>query len=345
LDLNSVAKFALSTLPREHGVKVVLTGEGSDEHFAGYTWFPVEFLRSPDGGMADSILTRDGQLRENLHNSVIDEMKKMWKAQGAAQYDLEDTDSEVATYASGNTMPDTMLALQAPSIMYQPWVHEQYKGKWDMRETVMKAHSPEIREKMRNKWHPAHTAMYMWNKTNLVNIILAAMGDRAEMAHSIEARTPFLDHHLAEYVNSLPPSVKLHYQPPQEHGVDAVDNFWWQSAGSVLRTITEKWILREAARPFITDELYKRRKVPFLAPVKWPRDGPIHKMFKNLLTREAVENLGFVNHGFIEKALEIGFGDDANSGAFRVLCVTGAWVTLSQRFGIKQATVEKSGWV
>lgn len=26
------------------------------------------------------------------------------------------------------------------------------------------------------------------------------------------------------------------------------------------KTLTEKWILREAAKPFITEELYKRRK-------------------------------------------------------------------------------------
>ena len=35
-DLNSVGKFCLSMLPREEGINVVLTGEGSEEHFGGY---------------------------------------------------------------------------------------------------------------------------------------------------------------------------------------------------------------------------------------------------------------------------------------------------------------------
>ena len=61
------------------------------------------------------------------------------------------------------------------------------------------------------------------------------------MAHSIEARTPFLDHHLTEYVNGLPPSGKIRWDAEEERFV-------------------EKWILREASKPFITEELYKRKK-------------------------------------------------------------------------------------
>jgi asparagine synthase (glutamine-hydrolysing) len=61
------------------------------------------------------------------------------------------------------------------------------------------------------------------------------------MAHSIEARTPFLDHELTEYVYGLPPSVKIKWDAKDERFV-------------------EKWILREAAKPFITKELYERKK-------------------------------------------------------------------------------------
>ena len=35
-------------------------------------------------------------------------------------------------------------------------------------------------------------------KTVLPNFILTFLGDRMEMAHSIEGRVPFLDHHVAE---------------------------------------------------------------------------------------------------------------------------------------------------
>lgn len=64
--------------------------------------------------------------------------------------------------------------------------------------------------------------------------------------HSIEARTPFLDHHLTEYVNGLPPSMKIRWVEDEEE----------EDGGRFV----EKWVLREASKPFITDELYRRKK-------------------------------------------------------------------------------------
>jgi asparagine synthase (glutamine-hydrolysing) len=94
---------------------------------------------------------------------------------------------------------------------------------------------------MNSKWHPLHTSQYIWSRSILPNLILTCMGDRMEMAHSIEGRPPFLDHILTEYVNRLPPSTKIKVR---------------SDTGEVI----EKWILREARKPFITEEVYKRKK-------------------------------------------------------------------------------------
>src|SRR5262249_26562960 len=40
-----------------------------------------------------------------------------------------------------------------------------------------------------------HQSLYLWSKTMLPGYILTILGDRMEMAHSIEGRVPFLDHH------------------------------------------------------------------------------------------------------------------------------------------------------
>lgn len=330
-DLNAVGKFALSAFTRKHGVKVVLTGEGSDEHFCGYPSFAAEFLREADQAMPDSVLARDDALREGLFKTAHAETNSEWRSQSAAE-------SGVLADVKGSSMPNSLLRWQPPKDVYKKWVHDQYQDKWDNAETVMAAHSPEVRDKMREKWHAAHSAMYMWNKSILANVVLACMGDRTEMANSIEGRTPFLDHHLAEYINALPPSVKVKYAPLDE----SRDG---QPVASALRSLTEKWILREAARPYITDELYNRRKVTFWAPTRWSKNGRLHNMFKTLLTREAVENLGFVNYEVVEKALAKAFGDVADPASFRIVCYTGGWVTLAQRFGIKKASVEGSGWM
>jgi asparagine synthase (glutamine-hydrolysing) len=86
-----------------------------------------------------------------------------------------------------------------------------------------------------------HQSLYLWSKTALTNYILRTLGDGMEMASSIEGRLPFLDHHLFEFVRNLPVSIKI--------------------KGTI-----EKYILREAVKPFITETIYKRRKHPFVAP-------------------------------------------------------------------------------
>ncbi|KJZ69002.1 hypothetical protein HIM_11604 [Hirsutella minnesotensis 3608] len=325
-DLNAVSKFALSKLVKEKGIKAVLTGEGSDEHFCGYPSFATEFLREADLAMPESILAKDGNLRDQLYRVASSETDANWRCQEAS------TRIKVSWDVNDNNMTRSLLAWQPPHGLYKSWVHDQHKSDWDSRKTVLAAHSKQTLNSMREKWHPAHTAMHLWNKSILINVILACLGDRTEMAHSIEGRTPFLDHHLAEYVNSLPPSVKLRYTQPDKDE---------QDQSMALGALTEKWILREAARPFITKELYERKKVTFWAPTVWPKGGRLHTMFQKLLTREAVENLGFVDYAAVERALERGFGPDADPASFRTLCYTGGWVTLAARFGIKKAFVEE----
>lgn len=137
------------------------------------------------------------------------------------------------------------------------------------------------------------------------------------MAHSIEARTPFLDHKLTEYANSLPPSVKLRYD-------------------AATGTFTEKWILREATRPFIDQELYERKKFMYMAPSFYPENGPLHQLYKKLLTKENIEGLGFLKweevrglpeRAFVKKELK----------AIRSLNYCCQWIILGKRFGVARA--------
>ncbi|KAF2968085.1 hypothetical protein GQX73_g5508 [Xylaria multiplex] len=65
-DLNFVAKFGLSTLLHEHSIKVVLTGEGADEHFAGYPHLFAKVLREADGALPNPPMSQDSDLRKNM---------------------------------------------------------------------------------------------------------------------------------------------------------------------------------------------------------------------------------------------------------------------------------------
>jgi len=61
------------------------------------------------------------------------------------------------------------------------------------------------------------------------------------MAHALESRPAFLDHLLAEFAVTIPPGLRI-------------------------RDGVEKWVLREAVKGVLPDELYTREKFPFMAP-------------------------------------------------------------------------------
>ncbi|KAK0730235.1 hypothetical protein B0H67DRAFT_596434 [Lasiosphaeris hirsuta] len=266
LDLHSVGKFALPTLVRENGCKVVLTGEGADEHFAGYSYFSPDFVLGPDHSMPDSTLALNNELRK-----------------------------------------------APPLVLFAPWVGRKWAG-LDWRFTPVKALPPDVLEKVKNKWHPLHSSQYLWIKSLLANFWHSSLGDRTEMAHSIEARPPYLDHILSECVNGLPPSLRLGYTPEKSKEERDQGPFWDEAFGRA-----------------------SKRKYPYMAPTRWPKDGPVHKKLREICTREAVESLGFVDSDVIESALSKGFGDDANLKSFRQLLAVGAWITIGERFEMKTA--------
>jgi asparagine synthase (glutamine-hydrolysing) len=316
-DLNFVGKFALSELPREKGYKVVLTGEGADEHFGGYPAFLPDYLREADAAWANhNKLTEDERKREL---ELADEADKAYYDSVGA--DTSNRGSSVSRNMLNNISTVSSMAAFQPDV-FEDWTYLTH-GRPDPQRTIANNFDGIVRQKILNKWHPLHAAMHVWSKGHLPNIFLTCLGDRTEMAHSIEARTPLLDHHLTEYVNNLPPSVKIHYEPG-----------WMYDPG----IWTEKWVLREAAKPYITKELYERKKHPYSAPTTWPRDGPLHKLLAGLLTKENVDELGFVDWWAVEGLVNRAFGEKGDPGAMRTALVVAEWVVLSKKFGVRRAT-------
>ncbi|TLD11703.1 hypothetical protein PspLS_11784 [Pyricularia sp. CBS 133598] len=332
-DLNTVGKFCLSTQPREHGVPVVLTGEGADEHFAGYPFLLQDFLLERDPAWPASKLNKADDVRLGMHRELIDDVEKTMDHIGMFDHGWKGKPEQGALVGYGG------LKLQPSADLFAPWVRERW-GHIDIRDSVATSIPADVRAKMDSSWHPLHTSLWLYTKLALPNMILTCLGDRAEMAHSIESRPPFLDHKLVEYVNALPPSLKIAYSHAEGEAVGTGSSMWWQDLSAARQSLSEKWILKEAAKPFITQELYERRKHPYTAPVKWPRGGPLNLLMENLITEETVERLGFIDWEDARNWLKTAFGDDADSRSFRRLVIIGSWVVLSQRFKVKKASEE-----
>lgn len=308
-DLNFVGKYALSEVPFENGYKVVLTGEGADEHFAGYPIYAPDFLLEPDYAWPQTKLHDDERRKQQLLHE--ENVADYYRSVGA---DASNRAASVATRQLNNiSTPASMAAFQFSS--FAPWT--KCFGALDPRDTVSNNVDGRVRDLIQHKWHPLHSALYTWTKGHLANNFLSCLGDRTEMAHSVEARPPFLDHKLTEYVNSLPPSVKLRWDPAS-------------------KAFTEKWILREASKPFVTQELYDRKKHPYSAPTTWPANGPLHKLFQRLVTKDHVEQLGFVDWAKINGQVDRAFVEK-DAVALRQTLIVAEWIVISQRFGVAKA--------
>ena len=230
-DLNYIGKFALSELPRELGFKVVLTGEGADETFTGYQQYLPDVLREAD-------LTWDSGLPEKKRLQMFD----IAEAETARWSRSAGADSEGQNMSGGRRKLNGIRTLDTMSVFVPPafadWTTNLHPLK--PQDVIANDVNPPVVEEMQQKWHPINTAQYVWTKGHLANLLLSCLGDRTEMAHSIEGRTPFLDHNLTEYVNNIPPSLKVKWNGNE--------------------SFTAKYALREAMKSFVTQEVYERVK-------------------------------------------------------------------------------------
>ncbi|KAK1535300.1 asparagine synthetase [Colletotrichum paranaense] len=213
-DMNSVGKYALSELPRQQGIPIVLTGEGADEHFAGYPFLVSDFLREPDDALPLTELTKDTELREALNESAAAQLRSMYKGMGMFDHSRTEESTGFDSLAGLDVFMVQWRGFPSSDV-FAPWVREK-QNTLSVYEAILNSIPPDAQEKVRTRWHSLHSALVVFLKTSMANMVLTCLGDRSEMAYSIEARLPFLDHELAEYVNGLPPSVKMSYSKPED---------------------------------------------------------------------------------------------------------------------------------
>ena len=226
---NFVAKYLLSEKVRDFGFKVVLTGEGSDEILGGYPFFRQDMIQHGTPG-EDPETTR-ARVAE-LHAA-----NRQYGAFGVPTGEALSTEAvrRVLGYVP-TWIHNRAIAGRRVSGLFSADFAGEFAKRDPYQMFLNRIDLPEGAPR-----DPLNQSMWLWLKAFFPNKLLNFLGDRSEMAHSIEGRTPFLDHPLVELVNEMPVGVKVH-------------------------GTTEKWVLREAARPYLTDTVYKRQKHPFMAP-------------------------------------------------------------------------------
>ena len=188
---HGTAKYLLSKAVNKAGIKVVLTGEGSDEILAGYMHF------GPD--MKAAILNP-------AHALAFDPAGRA----GLASTPNAPKRSIQAVKQILGFVPNWMTSSLNFAGQIQGFLSESFLADMCGREQVRSFFSDiDVRGQLIGR-HPLNQSLYLWSKTKLPNYLLTILGDRMEMGHSLEGRVPFLDHVLVETVRSQPVTMKIH---------------------------------------------------------------------------------------------------------------------------------------
>lgn len=271
---HGVAKYLLSRVVRDAGFKVVLTGEGADEILAGYKDFLIE-MRRPAGVPA-------------MLNGMVAPLDTVRKRLGFAPYWME-------------TRAAAAQAMQA--FMVKEFLERFPRGDW-YRSLISDINVP---SQLAGR-HPLNQALYLNAKSALPNYILTMLGDRMEMAHSIEGRLPFLDHYVVEVTAAQPVSQKI-------------------------RGTTEKYVLREAMRDVVSDTAYRQRKHTFRAPPLRQQER-FNTLIQDMLRGPALAAIPYLDQKRVVAFLDRlpSFYDKRLTGIDRVLLRLASACVLQERF-------------
>jgi asparagine synthase (glutamine-hydrolysing) len=257
---SSVPLYFVSELASRH-VKVVLTGEGSDELLAGYDKYRKTVFNLALGRAYQHTMPRS--MRRLVEQAII-------KLNGTSRIRQK--------------LSRTFLCLQ-------PEIEDIYFDNFSVFSRVMQRRlfTDEAREQMTQD-DPYRTSLDLLgtaSSDSLLDQLLSAdiktylhellmKQDQMSMAASIESRVPFLDHKLVEFAAALPVNMKL-------------------------RGLTTKFILRKAMSGRLPKEILTRPKMGFPVPVgAWLRGKFSHVVDEYVLNARAFER-GIFNPVFVRE--------------------------------------------
>jgi asparagine synthase (glutamine-hydrolysing) len=251
---------------RDHGFKVVLTGEGADEVFGGYDIFKEArvrhfWARQPASRWRPLLLRRLYPYLGELQSQPVKYLQ--------------------AFFRIGLEKPDDPLFSHLPRFASTRRITQFYSG--DLRATI---NGYDALEELRStlpaefsSWHPLSRAQYLETGCLLPGYILSSQGDRVAMAHAVEGRFPFLDHRVVEFGAALPPSLKL-------------------------KSLREKYLLRHRLGRHLPGVIVERPKQPYRAPDSESFVNGEHAYVDALLAPEAIARAGYFEPRAVRRLLD-----------------------------------------
>lgn len=261
--------YFLARLVRQTGTTVVQVGEGADENFLGY-WWCDHYREKHEKIYAPARRGRrwglfDGQEDRDITRRARAGQELFWGGATCWWGELRDKltpdpgpfQAEVDCPIDG-LMPPGVRLLDSHAVV------NEYLGP-----LAGRLSDPDVLQKI----------PYMELKQRIPEHLLMRV-DKMTMAHSVEARVPFLDHEVIEFARRLPLAYKL------SNGIG-------------------KKILKKVAEPYVDHDLLYRRKQGFGAPMdKWFMEPTFGKACLDAFDRSAIVKEGFIDVDFARGILK-----------------------------------------
>lgn len=260
-DPSIINTYLISKLAKDNGIKVLLSGMGADEVFAGYRSYLAclkadSFQKLPNW-FSDTLKFVTNHIPENIGNKNIKYirwLKQFLKFSHLSQFERH-------------------LNIKN-SALDENQFYELYKNNFD----YYNSPAYNIEEKYYNKYKDiSYLTKMNYCDTNIYmcDHNLSYM-DKAAMAASVEVRPPLIDHRIIEFLFSLQDNFKIN--------------------GNV-----QKYLLKKVSKKYLPRKIIYRSKAPFSAPMRGWLKNELSEMVNDLLSEDSIKKRGFYNYHYVEK--------------------------------------------
>ena len=281
-DQSQIPTFLVSSLARKH-VKVVLSGDGGDELFAGYNRYL--FVKKFWSILQNIPLPLRTIISSGLHGVKPNQWDKFFA-----------TIDPILPKSFKPALPSQKIHKIASILPTHSLLelHGRLSSQWTNPDNILKPDffckdSLWLRNlKSIHGISDVEQQMYWDTQTYLVDDILTKV-DRASMRVGLEARVPLLDHELLELAWRIPLSMKL-------------------------KNGESKWILKQLLSKYIPNDLIDRPKMGFSVPIDdWLRSS-LREWAENLLDRKRIEEEGYFSQNEVIRTWRAHQSGSINAG-------------------------------
>lgn len=249
---------------KDHNIKVVITGEGSDELFGGYNIFKetkikLFWAKDPQSKYRPLLLKKLYPYIPQISNATSNILKMFFG------YKLNETSSPIYSH----------LLRWNNTSRINNYLSTDYK------ETI-RDYNPvsELEKQLENQlegYDYLTKAQYIELNFFMSKYLLSSQGDRMAMANSIEGRYPFLDHRVIEFCMKLNPDLKLN-------------------------GLNEKYLLKKMMKGRLPDEILNRSKQAYRAPIRSAFFSEAMPQYLiDMLSVEKITEFGIFNPDYVNQ--------------------------------------------